>query len=162
MKICKNIKNGKILIYDFAFLTEIQMISSASFGRKCECILRCRGELKTSDWKWLEMMEKLTATSPLTSPLGEEESLFHMPSRSLLSIFAKCCFILREYNLLHPLLFRIIHNRIEIFFFRRRGLRDTTSVPLHLIDLRNVVSEKNIFKDGSSVCVCCCSCCCRS
>lgn len=64
---------------------------------------------------WLEMWTS-SATSPLTSPLREEESLFHMPSRSLLSIFAKCCFILREYNLLHPLLFRIIHNRIEIFF----------------------------------------------
>lgn len=39
--------------------------------------------------------------------------VFHMPSRSLLSIFAKCSFCW-EHNLWHPLLFRI--TRIEFLF----------------------------------------------
>lgn len=161
LKICKNIKNGKILIYDFCFF------DWNSNDIKCIFWAQMRVHLAVQGWTkkvWLETTgswlknKTSTATSPLTSPLGEEESLFHMPSRSLLSIFAKCCFILREYNLLHPLLFRIIHNRIEIFFssswFTRHDKCSATSNRF----TKCCVSEKNIFKDGR---VCCCSCCCR-
>lgn len=92
--------------------------NASAFGK---AVMNWENLIKNSEFlllsleTWLEMWSS-AATSPLTSSFREEESLFHMPSRSLLSIFAKCCFILRKYNLLHPLLFRIIHKRIEIFF----------------------------------------------
>lgn len=76
-------------------------------------------------FKWYQMhlsVHVATKRKKKTKP-------FHMPSRSLLSIFAKCFsfFEIWKHNLLHPLLFL----RVLKYFFLC-GLRETTSVPLLL------------------------------
>lgn len=142
----------------FAFSTKIQMISSASFGRKSECIMQCRGELRKCDRKRAEARN--------SQPLHPWHH--HLENKNLFSIchhdhcfqFSQNAVLFFE-SIIYCIRFCFV-SFITVLksFFRRRGLRDTTSVPLHLIDLRNVVSEKNIFKDGSTVFVCCRSCCC--
>jgi hypothetical protein len=53
----------------------------------------------------------------------------------------------KKHNLLHPLLFHIIHKCIEILWFmRRKKKRHDKCVTLHLIDLCVLISG-NMFKD---------------